>query len=65
MLQSSGTLLYRRRGAQLEVLLVHASGGYNRHKPWGIPKGLLDEGESLEAAARAKHWKRPASSPAT
>ena len=52
MLQSAGTLLYRRKGATLEVLLVHPSGGYNRHKPWGIPKGLPDEDESLEAAAR-------------
>jgi predicted NUDIX family NTP pyrophosphohydrolase len=52
MLQSAGTLLYRGNGATLEVLLVHPSGGYNRHKPWGIPKGLPDEGESPEAAAR-------------
>ena len=34
------------------MLLVHPSGGYNRHKPWSIPKGLPDEGETLEAAAR-------------
>jgi predicted NUDIX family NTP pyrophosphohydrolase len=33
------------------VLLVHASGNYNRHKPWSIPKGEPDDGESLEAAA--------------
>jgi predicted NUDIX family NTP pyrophosphohydrolase len=52
MLQSAGTLLYRRNGETVEVLLVHPSGGYNKHKPWGIPKGLPDEGESLEAAAR-------------
>jgi predicted NUDIX family NTP pyrophosphohydrolase len=52
MLQSSGTLLYRHVGPMLEVLLVHPSGGYNRRKPWGIPKGLPDEGESLEEAAR-------------
>jgi predicted NUDIX family NTP pyrophosphohydrolase len=52
MLQSAGTLLYRRNGVALEVLLIHPSGGYNRHKPWGIPKGLADEGESLEDAAR-------------
>jgi predicted NUDIX family NTP pyrophosphohydrolase len=52
MVQSSGTLLYRQNGKALEVLLVHPSGNYNRHKPWGIPKGLPDEGESLEAAAR-------------
>jgi predicted NUDIX family NTP pyrophosphohydrolase len=51
--QSSGTLLYRRRGAgDIEVLLVHASGNYNRRAPWGIPKGLPDEGESLEMTAR-------------
>jgi predicted NUDIX family NTP pyrophosphohydrolase len=58
---SSGTLLYRRavggngslagEGAW-EVLLVHPSGQYNRHKAWSIPKGNPDEGEGLEAAAR-------------
>jgi len=52
MKQSAGTLLYRGSGNQLEVLLVHPSGNYNRHKPWSIPKGLPDQGESLEAAAR-------------
>ena len=36
----------------LEVLLVHPSGNYNRKAPWSIPKGLPDEGEELEAAAR-------------
>jgi predicted NUDIX family NTP pyrophosphohydrolase len=50
--QSAGTLLYRFRGDSVEVLLVHPSGNYNRGKPWSIPKGLPDEGESLEAAAR-------------
>jgi predicted NUDIX family NTP pyrophosphohydrolase len=52
MRHSSGTLLYRRTTAGLEVLLVHASGNYNRHSPWGIPKGWIEEGEELEAAAR-------------
>jgi len=52
MKESAGTLLYRRRGDVLEVLLIHASGNYNRKAPWGIPKGLTDAGESLEAAAR-------------
>lgn len=50
--QAAGTLLYRLGGAGLEVLLVHPSGNYNRHKPWSIPKGEVDEGEELEAAAR-------------
>jgi predicted NUDIX family NTP pyrophosphohydrolase len=49
---SSGTLLYRRVGEALEVLLVHPSGNYNRRAPWGIPKGQPDPGEALEAAAR-------------
>jgi predicted NUDIX family NTP pyrophosphohydrolase len=50
--ESSGTLLYRQHNGRLEVLLVHPSGNYNRGKPWSIPKGLPDPGESLEAAAR-------------
>jgi predicted NUDIX family NTP pyrophosphohydrolase len=50
--QSAGTLLYRDGPEGLEVLLVHASGNYNRKAPWGIPKGIPDEGEALEAAAR-------------
>ena len=49
---SSGTLLYRYRGDDLEVLLVHPSGNFNRRAPWGIPKGMPDPGEALEAAAR-------------
>jgi len=52
MKQSSGTLLYRNAGGRLEVLLVHPSGAYNRKSPWGIPKGIPDEGEALEDAAR-------------
>jgi len=52
MKESAGTLLYRVHEGQLEVLLVHPSGNYNRHKPWSIPKGLPDKGESLEDTAR-------------
>lgn len=51
--QSAGTLLYRQGDNGLEVLLVHPSGAYNRHAPWSIPKGVLDEGETdLERTAR-------------
>jgi len=50
--QTAGTLLYRYGEGQLEVLLVHPSGNYNRKAPWGIPKGMPDDGEELEAAAR-------------
>lgn len=56
MKESAGTLLYRRHGDRLEVLLVHPAGAYNRGKPWGIPKGLPDPGEELEAAARRETW---------
>ncbi len=52
MKQSAGTLLYRQNDGKLEVLLVHPAGNYNRRAPWSIPKGLPDEGESLEDAAR-------------
>jgi predicted NUDIX family NTP pyrophosphohydrolase len=52
MKQSAGTLLYRQGAQGLEVLLVHPSGAYNRKAPWGIPKGLPDEGATLEETAR-------------
>ncbi len=53
MKQSAGTLLYRTGPDGLEVLLVHASGNYNRGKPWSIPKGEPDPGEDdLAAVAR-------------
>jgi 8-oxo-dGTP pyrophosphatase MutT (NUDIX family) len=35
-----------------EVLLIHSSGAYNRHAPWGIPKGLLEPDTTLEENAR-------------
>src|SRR5262245_7414941 len=52
MKQSAGTLLHRDGPEGLEVLLVHPSGAYNRKAPWGIPKGLPDEGATLEETAR-------------
>jgi predicted NUDIX family NTP pyrophosphohydrolase len=52
MQQSAGTLLYQLTSDGCQVLLVHPSGNYNRRAPWSIPKGLPDEGESLEQAAR-------------
>jgi predicted NUDIX family NTP pyrophosphohydrolase len=52
MKESSGTLLYREGPDGLEVLLVHASGNFNRSAPWGIPKGVLDMTGDLETNAR-------------
>jgi predicted NUDIX family NTP pyrophosphohydrolase len=50
--RSAGCLLYRVVGLELEVLLVHPSGAYNRRMPWSIPKGEPEPEESLEDAAR-------------
>jgi predicted NUDIX family NTP pyrophosphohydrolase len=52
MIESAGTLLYRRREGTLEVLIVHPWGPYNRRAPWSIPKGRINPGEDLEVAAR-------------
>ena len=52
---SAGILLYRRRPSGPEVLLIHPGGPYWARKDdgvWSIPKGLYEEGEDPEAAAR-------------
>jgi predicted NUDIX family NTP pyrophosphohydrolase len=51
---SAGIILFRRRGGQTEVLLVHPGGPYWSRKDagaWMIPKGGVDEGEQPAAAA--------------
>lgn len=63
---SAGILLYRRRPAGFEVLLVHPGGPFFARRDdgaWSIPKGLIDEGEEPLAAARrefAEETGRPA-----
>jgi len=52
--QSAGILLFRRKGDDAEVLLAHPGGPFWRNKDlgaWTIPKGLIDSGEPLLAAA--------------
>jgi predicted NUDIX family NTP pyrophosphohydrolase len=52
---SAGLLMYRRRPSGLEVLLVHPGGPLWHKKDdgyWTIPKGEIDPGEELLAAAR-------------
>jgi predicted NUDIX family NTP pyrophosphohydrolase len=52
---SAGILLYRRRGAGIEVLLVHPGGPFWSGKDagaWSIPKGIVAPGEGPLAAAR-------------
>ncbi|HNB21900.1 MAG TPA: NUDIX domain-containing protein [Candidatus Melainabacteria bacterium] len=52
MKESAGTLLYRTLDGIVQVLLVHASGNYNKKSKWSIPKGVPDPGENMEEAAR-------------
>jgi predicted NUDIX family NTP pyrophosphohydrolase len=53
---AAGLLMYRRRGRQLEVLLVHHGGPFWRHKDtgaWSVPKGEIEPQEDpLDAARR-------------
>ncbi|HEX6084207.1 MAG TPA: NUDIX domain-containing protein [Thermoanaerobaculia bacterium] len=52
---SAGILLYRRRGNELEVFLVHPGGPFWAKKDlgaWSLPKGEIEEGEDPLTAAR-------------
>jgi predicted NUDIX family NTP pyrophosphohydrolase len=52
---SAGLLMYRRRPAGLEVLLVHPGGPFWTSKDlgaWTLPKGEVAEGEDELATAR-------------
>jgi predicted NUDIX family NTP pyrophosphohydrolase len=51
---SSGILMFCRKNG-LKVFLVHPGGPFFVKKDtgyWGIPKGLIDDGEDIENAAR-------------
>jgi predicted NUDIX family NTP pyrophosphohydrolase len=53
--RSAGILLFRGRGAQLRLLLVHPGGPFWAKKDlgaWSIPKGEYQEGEDPFAVAR-------------
>lgn len=56
MMLSAGILMWRRgAGGQIEVLLGHFGGPYWAKRDagaWAIPKGLVENGESAEQAAR-------------
>ena len=52
---SAGLLLYRRSAGPFEVLLAHLGGPFFASKDlnaWGIPKGEVQDGEDLLAAAQ-------------
>jgi predicted NUDIX family NTP pyrophosphohydrolase len=53
--RSAGVLMYRRRGAEPELLLVHPGGPFWKNKDlgaWSIPKGEYVEGEDPLTVAR-------------
>ena len=52
---SAGILMWRRREAEIEVLLAHFGGPMWRNRDagaWAIPKGLVEAGEDPAACAR-------------
>ena len=54
-LLSAGILMWRRRGGEIEVLLAHFGGPFWARRDsgaWGIPKGLAEGDEDLDACAR-------------
>jgi predicted NUDIX family NTP pyrophosphohydrolase len=53
--RSAGILLFRRKGAHVEVLLAHPGGPFWKNKDdgaWSIPKGEYGENEDPLAAAK-------------
>jgi predicted NUDIX family NTP pyrophosphohydrolase len=55
IVRSAGLLMFRRRGAGVELLLAHPGGPFWSRRDagsWTLPKGEIDEGEDPLAAAR-------------
>jgi predicted NUDIX family NTP pyrophosphohydrolase len=64
--RSAGILLYRRQGAQAQVLLTHPGGPFWSKKDlgaWFIPKGELEGDEEPLAAARREFREEVGSEP--
>ena len=56
---AAGIVLYRRRARGVELLLGHLGGPYYARRDahaWTVPKGLVEAGAGLEAAAR-REWR--------
>ena len=55
MVYSAGILVYRYTAGRLEVMLAHPGGPFWAKKDdasWSIPKGIIEDGESTQEAAR-------------
>ena len=55
IVRSAGLLMFRRHGAEVEVLLAHPGGPFWASRDaasWTLPKGAVDEGEDPLAAAQ-------------
>ena len=66
--QSGGILMYRRVGSSLEVFLVHPGGPFFARKDdgvWTIPKGLPEQDEDLQVAARREFREETGLDPGT
>lgn len=52
--QSAGIVLYKKVNGEIQVLIAHMAGPLWVNKPnaWSIPKGQIDEGESVFEAAK-------------
>jgi predicted NUDIX family NTP pyrophosphohydrolase len=64
--RSAGVLMFRRVADGIEVLLAHPGGPFWAKKDegaWSIPKGLIDEGEDIEAAARREFAEETGTAP--
>jgi predicted NUDIX family NTP pyrophosphohydrolase len=65
---SAGLLLYRHAAAGWEFLLAHPGGPFFARKDdgaWSIPKGLVDPGEDLLAAAQREFREETGFDPAS
>ncbi|GAA3435253.1 NUDIX domain-containing protein [Kutzneria kofuensis] len=54
-MRSAGILVFRKVDGRTEVLIAHMGGPFWARKDegaWSVPKGLIEDGEEPEAAAR-------------
>ena len=61
---SAGIVLYRKRGTEIEVFLVHPGGPFWAKKDdgaWSIPKGEYVEGEDPLAVAKREFYEETSS----